>query len=112
MRVLHIVEQDRIDAGAVSGVHAHLYSKASMSLWYVLLAASRLIIDAEAGRNEPATVLLVNGPLVTAFAMFINTREETCATSWQASNPYRGQCSEGLRSVEDGEGGKDFNPER
>ena len=105
MRVLQIFEQDRIDTGAVSGVRAYLDNKASMSLWYVLSATSRLIIDAEAGRNEPATVLLVNVPLVTVFAMCINTGEETCATRWQALNPYREQGSEGLWSVEDGEGG-------
>lgn len=40
-----------------------------MGSWYVLLLPSRVAIDAEAGVQKPATVLLVKGLLVTTLVM-------------------------------------------
>jgi len=53
--------EGRIDAGAVEDVRRRLDAMVSMSLRYVLLAASRLIVDPRGGRNEPPTVLLIKG---------------------------------------------------
>ena len=56
-------------------------------LRYALLVASRQIIDAQAGRNEPSTVLLVKGSLVTIFCMCLIIGAELL-------DPFREQCAE------------------
>jgi len=57
-------------------------------LKYALSVISRQIIDAQAGRNEPSTVLLVKGSLVTILGMCLSTGVEL-------SDPFREQCAAG-----------------
>jgi len=90
-------KQGRIDDGAVAGARLHLDAKTSMSLRYVLLAASRLIVDPQAGRNEPPTVLLNKGSLVTIFDMCLNPSTAARTIIWDMF--------QGKRCVEDGERG-------
>ena len=67
----------------------------SSGLWYVLLVTSRQITDAQASRNQRATVLLVNGLLVTISGVCLGAGVEARMTSWEASDPFREQCAEG-----------------
>jgi len=89
--------EGRIDAGAVEDVHPRLDAMVSMSLRYVFLAASRLVVDSQAGRNEPPTVFLIKGSLVTIFGMCLNPSAVEHTISWD-------MC-QGKRSVEDCERG-------
>jgi len=77
----------------------------SSGLWYVLLVTSRRITDAQASRNQHATVLLVNGLLVTISGVCLSAGVEARMTSWELSDPFHEQCAEEERSIEDGERG-------
>jgi len=60
-------KQGQINSVAVAAARPHLDETTSIGLWYVLLVASRLNIEAHAGGNEPVTVLLIQGLLLTIF---------------------------------------------
>jgi len=82
-----------------------------MGSWYDLSATTRLSIHAQAGRNGPTIVLVVKDSLVTMFGMYISTGAAACVESWSVSDPFREQCVEVKRSVDD-EHGQDLDVER
>jgi len=77
----------------------------SSGLWYVLFVTSRQTTDAQASRNQRATVLLVNGLLVTVSGVCLSADIEARMTRWEVSDPFCEQCAEGERPVEDCERG-------
>jgi len=91
MKASQMFEQDQINASAAAGARASRDDCIS-GLRYALLMASRQIIDAQAGRNEPSTVLLVKGSLVTILGMCLSTGAEV-------SDPFREQCAAGKQWV-------------
>jgi len=87
MRVSQMFEQYPINAIEAAGARASREDCIS-GLRYALFVASRQIIDAQAGRNEPSTVLLVKGSLATILGMCLSTDAEV-------SDPIREQCTAG-----------------
>ena len=90
----------------------HLDTTTCMGLQYVFLTPSQPITHAQPSRNGPATAHLLKGWLVTICGRFLGTSTEVYTTSWEVSGPFREQCTEGKRLVEDDELGQSFNPRR
>ena len=85
MRVSQMFEQARINASTAAGARASREDGIS-GLRYALFVASRQIIDVQADRNEPSTVLLVQGSFVTILGMCLNLVRR-CRTRFASSAP-------------------------